>query len=311
MTVDSRSSIVLGPTVPDVEETSYRPFRYQSADGLSLEGRLYGDLGRPGLPLVCLSGLTRNSRDFEPVARRFAGERAVVTLDFRGRGGSDRDPNPARYAPPVEAGDVLTGLDALGIARAVFLGTSRGGIVTMLLATMRPALVAGAILNDIGPVIERRGLLRIKAHVGMEPPGDWETATRALAAAWSPEFPILGADAYARIARRLYRDDDGRPVLDYDPALALNLAPLGPTTPLPDVWGPFAALDGKPLLVLRAEHSDILAAKTVADMAERHPGLASLTVAGQGHAPLLEDEPSLEAVAALLGRADRGATSTT
>ncbi|MEJ1158559.1 alpha/beta fold hydrolase [Prosthecomicrobium sp. N25] len=302
--------IQIGPPEIDALATPFRPFRYEVPDGLGIAGRIYGELDDAPLPLLCLPGLTRNGRDFEPVAAFLAGRRPVVTLDFRGRGQSDRDPYPDRYSPLIEAQDVIVGLAALGLPQVALLGTSRGGIVGMILAALRPWLLKAAILNDVGAVLERDGLLRIKDYVGVGPaPADWTEAEAAVARLGGGQFPDLDRAAMARMARRLYREADGRPVPDYDPALSRGLDELTPESPLPDLWAPFEALKDVPVLVIRGALSDILSEMTVTAMAARHAGLEAHTVPRQGHAPLLEDEATLARIGAFLDRAEHRGTS--
>lgn len=305
------TGIAFGPTIADGLGTPHRPFRFFSRDGLVLAGRDYAP-ARPTdrRPVVCLPGLTRNARDFEPaIARLVAGDdaspaRRCVTFDFRGRGASQWDPDPARYTPLQELDDTRLGLAALGLDAITAFGTSRGGIVGMLAALVAPGLVQTAILNDIGPKIEIAGLLRIKGYVGrpLSADVDWARATAALAFANRAEFPDLDPAAWERFARRLFRDDGGRPTHDYDPALAAGLAELTPETPMPDLWGPFAALAEVPTLVVRGGLSDLLSEATVAEMAERHPRLDVQVVPNQGHAPLFDDAVSLDGLVGFLDR---------
>ena len=167
---------IFGAERRDALGTFYRPFRVFSRDGLALAGRDYGGRAAPvGPPLLCVPGLSRNSRDFEPVARHFADRGVrVVTVDLRGRGASDWDDDATNYNPITESGDVLTMMDALGLTKPLLVGTSRGGIVAMVAASLRPSPFAGVVLNDIGPVVELDGLLKIKVYIGRtEPPRDW------------------------------------------------------------------------------------------------------------------------------------------
>lgn len=305
--VSDTGKIAFGPPLVDALGTPYRPFRYFSKDGLALAGRDYGTPNPAGPPLLCLPGLTRNSRDFEPVAAGFAASRRVVTFDYRGRGASMRDPEPARYTPLIEAEDVVAGLDALGIDRVTVLGTSRGGLIATILPTLRPNLVAAAILNDVGPVIERAGLLRIKSYVGQgKPVSTWSEAVDRLRAMGGESFPKLKNDDFDRLARRIYRNEAGRPVSDYDPALAQGLALVTPYTPLPTFWPQFELLAAIPIMVIRGELSDLLARSTVEEMGRRHTSapFRSLEVPDQGHAPLLEDATTLDAVALFLAETD-------
>lgn len=286
-----------------------RFFSAATDDGVALLGREWAadaDGGRR-LPLVCLPGLSRSGRDFLAIAEAIATDasrpRRVIAIDFRGRGGSGTAP-PATYTPAREAADVTAVLAALGIGRAAFLGTSRGGLVTMVLALTRPELIGAAILNDIGPVIETAGLARIGGYLGAPPPATWELATRALRASQRGFFPMLDDSGWERYARQIYREGGDRPLLDYDPMLAVSFAAFDPAKPVPEFWSGFEALAGKPVLAIHGALSDILSAATIAAMAEHHPGLAVHTVDGEGHAPLLWDEAAIGAVARFLAAAD-------
>lgn len=304
------SGTAFGPETTDASGTNYRPFRYFSRDGLVLAGRDYAP-ARPTdrRPVVCLPGLTRNARDFEPaIARLVAGggaspSRRCLAFDFRGRGASQWC-DSAFYTPVQELDDTRLALASLGIEEITAFGTSRGGIVTMLSGLIAPGLVQAAVLNDIGAVIERDGLLRIKGYVGRPLPGgiDWPTLITVLAQANRGEFPRLDAAAWERYARRLFRNVDGRPAMDYDPAIARTLDTLTPETPLPDLWPAFDALAGIPTLVVRGSLSDLLTEETVAAMVARRPRVEVLTVEGEGHAPLFDDPTSLDGLVAFLDR---------
>ncbi len=310
-TAPGPAGIAFGPTIRDGLGTPHRPFRYFSADGLVLAGRDYAP-ARPTdrRPVLCLPGLTRNARDFEPaIARLVAGEgaspaRRCITLDFRGRGASQYDPDPGRYTPVQELEDTRAALAGLGIAEVTSFGTSRGGIVTMIAAFVAPGLVRAAVLNDIGPKIELAGLMRIKGYVGRALPEgiDWPTMVAVLAQANRDEFPALDRAAWERYARRLFRDVAGKPAMDYDPALARTLDAVTPETPMPDLWPFFDALADVPTLCVRGALSDLLTAETVDEMAARHRAFSSLTVPDQGHAPLFDDDASLDGLVAFLDR---------
>jgi pimeloyl-ACP methyl ester carboxylesterase len=225
----------------------------------------------------------------------------VVSLDYRGRGLSDRDPDWKRYDVKVEVGDVMTQLAALGVGEAVFVGTSRGGLVTMALSAARPALIRGAVLNDIGPVIEGQGLLRIRSYVGKLPsPRDWSDATEILKRVAGSQFPALSDEDWLVFARGTWREDNGRLVSSYDPALMKPLAELDLESPIPTIWPLFEGLKDVPVLVIRGELSDLLSRQTVTAIAERHPGLETLEVPGQGHAPMLRDQPTISRIAAFV-----------
>jgi pimeloyl-ACP methyl ester carboxylesterase len=273
----------------------YSELHWNSSDGLRLFARDYasGD-GEARLPVVCLHGLTRNSRDFEDVAPAIAARgRRVLALDMRGRGRSDRDPNGANYHIGTYATDVVALLDALGVARAVFVGTSMGGLITMTLAMIAPARVAAALLNDVGPELHPSGISRIASYVGKSAAIEsWDDAAAYARRTNGAAFPHYQDDDWDRFARRTFREDEqGRPALDYDPAIASAVAPGA----LPDLWPLFTAFAaGRPLALVRGGISDLI----TADIAERMKGVAPhldvTEVSGIGHAPMLT-EPAARA----------------
>ena len=278
-------------------------------DGLRLHLRIYGAHGARHLPVVCLPGLARTGADFHELATTLAGDaarpRRVLALDYRGRGGSDYDRDPANYALPVELADVLAVLTAHGIDRAVMVGTSRGGLLSMLMAAVRPTALAGVVLNDIGPVIDPRGLVRIKSYVGKLPrPRSFEEGAEILRRLGDQQFPALAPDDWLRQAHRTWKKAKGRFELVYDPKLARTLAGFDPAQPLPDLWPQFDALAAVPVMAIRGATSDILSAETVAAMRARRPDLVDREVPGQGHAPLLTDAATIATVAAFVARCD-------
>ncbi len=294
--------IVTGDIEVDQFGTPYLPLTWQSADGLRLGGRTYGSERSAYLPLICLPGLTRNSRDFEPVAAHLVplGFR-IITIDSRGRGASEWDPNPANYTPTTELQDALALIDSLGLQHISALGTSRGGILMMLGALVRPDLFQRSILNDIGPRLELDGLLKIKGYVGRDL-GEmtWEKAIFALSVSQGLIFPRLDDAGWERYARRLWRDKSGHPVADYDPTLALGLSGLTEDTKLPEAWEGFTALAQNSVLILRGGLSDILSPETMSEMAARCPTVQLHEIPNEGHAPLLEDAASLERITQFL-----------
>jgi pimeloyl-ACP methyl ester carboxylesterase len=265
-------------------------------DGLKLHIRAYGPRTSPHLPVVCLPGLARTSADFHALATALSGNdeepRQVFAMDYRGRGRSDYDRNPKNYSFTVELADLLAVLTALGVGRAVFIGTSRGGILTMLLAVARPTVIAGAVLNDIGPVIEARGLVRIKGYVGKLPqPTSMEDGAEILRRLFSGHFPKLTSDDWMAYARRTFEERRGKVVPSYDPRLAKTLEGIDMERPLPPLWKEFDALARVPIMVIRGANSDLLSVATVEAMRSRRGDLEVVEVPDQGHAPLLaEDE---------------------
>ncbi|HVY34055.1 MAG TPA: alpha/beta hydrolase [Caulobacteraceae bacterium] len=280
---------------------------WTSTDGLRLHARDYASAsGEARLPVICLHGLTRNARDFEDLAPRLAAQgRRVLALDVRGRGGSAWDPVPARYVPAVYAGDVLALMDAAGIARALFIGTSMGGLITMVVAAVRPGAVAGACLNDIGPELAPEGLARIASYTGQGPKvADWAGAADYARFINQAAFPAYGPAGWDAFARRIFTEKDGVPVLDYDPDIAQAFKPPEgePAPPTPDLWPLFAGLAfapdkmERPLLLVRGALSDLLAPATADKMRDLAPHMAFAEVAHVGHAPMLDEPQALSAI---------------
>jgi pimeloyl-ACP methyl ester carboxylesterase len=281
----------------------------KSSDGPRVYARDYAaERGARGLPVICLHGLTRNSADFEVVAPGIAAlGRRVIAIDARGRGLSDTDPEPARYRPDVYVGDVWQVLDMLHVPRAVFLGTSMGGIMTMLAAAAHSERVAAAILNDIGAEIDPVGIARIASYVGKAGPfASWDEAVAAVKATNGPAFPAkANDDVFWRVfARRVLRErSDGRIEFAYDPAIAraFSAAPAGPP---PSMMPLFQALATRPVLLIRGAISDLLAPSAVAAMQTVDPDMAFVEVPNVGHAPTLEEPEAWAAIAAFLARVD-------
>jgi len=274
-------------------------------DGLRLHVRSYGPRTASAPPVVCLPGLARTGADFEPLAGALAGEpaspRRVIAIDARGRGKSDYDRDPANYTVQVELGDVLAVLTALAIARAVFVGTSRGGILTMLLAAARPTAIAGCVLNDIGPVIEPKGLMRIKSYVGKLPrPASFHEGADILRRLFGSQFPKLSGDDWVAFAHRTFKEAGSRIVPDYDVKLATTLKSVRPERPLPALWKEFDALARVPVLVVRGGNSDILSAATVEAMRARRASLDVVEVPDEGHAPLLSGREIIDRIGAFV-----------
>ena len=285
----------------------FRDFHYSAGDGLRLHARIYG--GRADrLAVVCLPGLTRNCRDFHALALFLSGRqgRSVVAFDYRGRGGSEYDRNWRNYDVQTEAGDVIAGLTALGIEHAAFIGTSRGGLIVMALAAMRPALLRAAVLNDVGPVIEGEGLAQIRAYLDRAPqPKDLGEAIALQKAANGAAFPSLTDADWERMTLAIFREEGGRLIADFDPNLLKTLNNIDLGRPLPVLWPQFLGLRGIPVLAIRGANSRLLSKETLAEMARQHPGLETLTAHGQGHAPLLETPPLPEKIEAFIARAER------
>ena len=275
---------------------------WYSAEGIRLYYRDYaGPRDKP--PILCIPGLTRNARDFEPVADRYAGDWRVIAVDLRGRGMSDDDPDPGRYTPHYYVADLLKLLDQLGIADAVFFGTSLGAICTMLLASTDADRIAGAMLNDIGPEIAQAGIDRIGGYVGREVVFDnWEQAVAVLTERNREVFPKWGAGEWERFTRRIMAEAPDGIRFQYDMRIADNFR-AATEGPQGANWHLYECLAGRPVLILRGERSDLLSADIAGQMVERLGGDAELVVIPDvGHTPNLEEPEAQEAMDRLLAR---------
>jgi len=290
---------------------SYREIFYDAADGLNLYARDYGPEDGGLTPLLCLPGLTRNAKDFEAVAPQLSKARRVLCPDFRGRGRSGYAADPKTYRPDVELADTLALLDLLKLPQAAVIGTSRGGIVALVMAAKAPQRLAGILLNDIGPRIAAEGLLRIRSYLGK--PGGYGSWAEAIAAMkrTTPGFDSLSEAQWETFARRIYRDRDGRPDRDSDPGLAVTFPSSEDIVAgkVPELWAMFDLTVNLPVMVLRGEHSDLLDAATVAEMSRRHPGLEAVVVRDRGHVPFLDEPESAAAIQRWLSRVDRSLAS--
>ncbi|MGM0586489.1 MAG: alpha/beta fold hydrolase [Pseudomonadota bacterium] len=284
--------------------------RFATPDGLSLA---YADEGpRDGLPILCLAGLTRNMADFEDFAARYSREHRVIRLDARGRGESDRASDPMTYDIPHEAADAVALLDHLRVDRAVFVGTSRGGLLTMAIAATAPQRIRAAVLNDVGPEIAPEGIARIMGYVGQPPTGGTlDELAAAMQAGDGGAAPTLTRADWRRIAGRVAEETPDGLRWRYDPRLREALAAQAQAlqeaqaagAPGPDLWPMFEALAGRPVLVLRGANSDLLSPGTLAKMQERLPEMVAVTVPDRGHVPLLDEPEAAAAIDALLARA--------
>ena len=275
--------------------------RVTTGDGLNLSARCWK--GGAGAPAICLHGLTRNERDFEELAPRIAATgRDVIALTMRGRGGSDYDPRYLNYHPLTYRDDVLIALDSLGIEEAIFVGTSLGGIVTMLVNESAPARVKATIINDVGPELAVEGITRIAGYAGKTrvTVPDLETAAAEIRAVNGVAFPDADDAFWRAFARRTFRETPEGPwKLDYDPNIGKALTEVGPA---PDLWGPWQSLKNKPTLLIRGEISDLLSPEIVAKMRKAHPGFDYAEVPHVGHAPMLTEPAAWNAIAVFLER---------
>ena len=280
--------------------TDYTERRWTSRDGLSLFARDYaGAGGEARLPIICLHGLTRNSKDFAEVAPRLAGTgRRVLVPDVRGRGLSDRDPDPSHYAPKVYARDVLDLMRSLGLARAVFLGTSMGGIIILTMMAMRSGAVAAAIFNDVGPEVAPDGIARIMRYVGQNAEvRDWTEAADYVRRTNGATFPEYDEADWDRLARSVFRDNGGVPELDYDARILLPLLQQKPGKHRRLAWFLYCWLARtRPTLLVRGEKSDVITSAIADKMTRKAPGLRRVDVPGVGHAPMLTEVEAVEAI---------------
>ncbi|MEM7302827.1 MAG: alpha/beta hydrolase [Pseudomonadota bacterium] len=289
-------------------ESAHEVFEVSAVDGLMLRGRRYRpNTPASATPVLCLPGLSRNSRDFDQFAQFLSQSektpRQVISVDYRGRGLSDHDKDWQNYTPLTEATDVISVCDALGVHEAAIVGTSRGGLITMLLSAMRPGLPHCVVLNDVGPELDGVGLARIKTNLERSRmPASWEEAASGLKNAYKQQFTALSDADWDAFARMTWRDENGKPAPDFDPKLINTLKALDLDQPLPTLWPQFGGLKSRPLLVLRGANSDLLSEDILARMKADHPALQSLEVAGQGHAPLLLDEKLMVKIAAFINQ---------
>jgi pimeloyl-ACP methyl ester carboxylesterase len=286
----------------------FEDFYWTSPNGLQLHARDYAPVIETArLPVICLHGLTRNARDFEDVAPRIAAAgRRVLAADFRGRGQSDRAADPMSYLPPVYAGDIVAMMTCALIPQALFIGTSLGGLVTMIVAAMAPQAVGGSVLNDVGPRLSPVGLKRIGGYVGLPSDvADWKGAAAYAKAVNGAAFPHESEAFWDRFARRLFKAGaDGRPVLDYDPGIAAPFKEVDPDLPAPDLTPLFAGLAlGRPTLLVHGALSDLIDQERVDEMRELAPAMAYVQVPGVGHAPMLTEPAAWAAVEAWLDEA--------
>ena len=270
---------------------TYLERRYKTGDGKSLYYRDYGDPLALATPVLCLPGLSRNSRDFHDLAMRLKIKRRVICPDYRGRGQSEYDSDPANYSPKKLLDDVRHLLVATNLQKFVAIGTSMGGLLSMALGALTPSSLKGVVLNDIGPDIGGDGLQKILTYLGRDnPQPDWPAATRALKA-MLPGLSFRTAEEWRTATEGTFqKKEDGLLHIDWDP---LIIEPMKIPIDGTELWTLFRAIRSKPTLLVHGANSDILNQATVSKMTEHHPRLTAITVAGAGHAPsLIEDEAS-------------------
>ena len=277
---------------------------WSSADGLSLYAKSYGPASAP-LSVLCIHGLTRNHKDFEPMIAALPGHYRFVAVDVRGRGRSAHDPEHKNYNPAIYAKDMGLLLDKLGIRRAVLIGTSMGGLISLMMMRRTPKRIAGVVLNDVGPVVEKTGIARIAGYAGkVQPVTDWQSAAAAVKTIQGQAFPDMPEERWMDFARRTYKElPNGEVVLDYDPNIARSLGKVKPGAVTNfALWRMFGGLKKAPLLVVRGAKSDILSEKTAQEMVRRHPDARLATVPRVGHAPILDEPEAVSAISDFLAR---------
>lgn len=283
---------------------SYTDCWYQSSDGLRLYARDYHcrDLDRPEPETVlCMHGLTRNSADFSGLASHLCERYRVLAVDQRGRGRSDYDPVTAHYTPTTYVQDMFTLLDQLAVTEVIMVGTSMGGLMSLLMAAMQPQRIRKMIINDIGPEIDPRGLERIKGYVGKSGPvRSWAEAVSQCRSINEIAFPDFTDEQWLDFTQGLYREENGVPVLAYDPAIAQPMEDEASGAMPPDLWAVFELSAAIPMLVIRGADSDILSPDCVESMRARRSQLTVAEIPHRGHAPTLTEPASLVAIDSFL-----------
>jgi len=292
----------------DVMNNETKDYYYSTADNLKPYCRIYPAQQPGGTTILCLPGLTRNSRDFVALATRLQPRHEVLTADLRGRGLSDRDSDPSRYQLPNYVQDIWSLLDSRGLGRVVVIGTSLGGLIGMVMAATRPTHIAGLVLNDIGPEIDPTGVRRIAGYAGKLPPvSSWTEAAAQAKSVYGLALPGLTHAEWLDYARCGYRENaSGVPVPDMDPKI--SEAFKNASVAAPDMWPLYALLKRVPMLVIRGAQSDLLSAATVARMVREKPDLTHIEVADRGHTPLLNEPQCVAAIDAFVARHGEGSS---
>jgi pimeloyl-ACP methyl ester carboxylesterase len=272
---------------------NYNDYWYKSSDGLRLYARQYGSPTAENT-IICIPGLTRNSADFSILCEHLATQYRIFAVDLRGRGNSDYDTNPENYHPGTYATDIIRLLDELGLPSAIIIGTSLGGLVSMILAATHTNRIAAIVLNDIGPEADQAGLDRIKTYVcNPSSVSNWGEAVAKTKSIQGREYPTFSDEDWLTFSKNLYKENpDGKPILAYDPAIATLLKqPID--APSADLWPIFKSISDCPLLLIRGELSDILSLHCVTKMQKQRPDMSFLEIPNCGHAPLLSETTAL------------------
>jgi pimeloyl-ACP methyl ester carboxylesterase len=278
---------------------------FDSQEGLRLFSRVYPAPTAAAPVVLCLHGLMRTGRDFEDLAEHLAARYRVIVPDVRGRGLSARDPNFNNYQIPVYLADLQRLLTGLGAPRVTIIGTSMGGLMAMVLAAMQPQMIAGIVLNDVAPEVDKAGLERIRGYAGKAPPvRDWAGAIAVVRGVYGPALPGISEARLEKLTRAGYREDaQGVPQPDADPMIA---EPLKDTSKAaPDLWPLWGAIAKVPMLAIRGEHSDIVSAATLERMRREKPDLRTVIARSRGHAPLLDEPECVQGIDELLAAMGR------
>jgi pimeloyl-ACP methyl ester carboxylesterase len=273
---------------------------FESDDGLRLYARDYPGPSATSPVVLCLPGLTRNSKDFDGLAAALCAQYRVICPDQRGRGRSQRDKDPLNYRPDRYVQDMRTLLDHLRVNQTHIIGTSLGGLMAILMMATYPERILSLVLNDVGPIVEAAGLQRIASYVGKSAPVEtWDDAINQTAMVNGVAFPDYTRADWQSMAHDVYIQKSGRPVLDYDPGIAVGIAAGTATT---NLWPLFKAMPSRPLLVVRGESSDILSNETMVEMTRSLPDATAVTIPKRGHAPTLNEREAREAISSFLTR---------
>ncbi len=273
---------------------------FETDDGLRLYARDYPGPGANCPVVICLPGLTRNSKDFDGLAASLCRDYRLICPDQRGRGRSQRDKDPLNYRPDRYVQDMRTLLDHFGVQKLHIIGTSLGGLMAILMMATYPDRILSLVLNDVGPIVEAAGLQRIASYVGKTSPVEtWDDAINQTAMINGVAFPDYTRADWRSMAHDVYIQKGGRPVLDYDPGIAVGIAAGTATT---NLWPLFKAMPSRPLLVIRGETSDILSHETMVEMTQSLPDAKAVTIPNRGHAPSLNESDAREAISAFLRR---------
>lgn len=285
--------------------SDYQDFWYTSADQLRLYARDYGDKSQ-ATTLVCIPGLTRNSADFEDLCESLVESFRILAVDLRGRGRSAFDPNPRNYQPGVYALDIVALLNAASVDKAIFIGTSLGGLVSMILGATEPARVQAIVLNDVGPQLNPEGLARIQSYLtDYTEVQNWEEAVARTRDTQESALPGLSDQEWEEFTKRLYKvDESGKPVLNYDRDIAVLFEERDESDPPADLWEVFSLLHEIPILALRGEFSDIISTETLDKMRASHAGLDVVEIKNRGHAPLLNEPDAVSAIKEFISKAE-------